>query len=101
MKIAINRVVTDWEFEKMDVPKLFVINNTKEDMSRAVAKKIINLPGLFTENPLGTLLNGTEYRFECIVLNMESFQNILKLCRQYYIPGDEIEKVFNMLINEV
>ena len=84
----------------MNLPKEYIRSQTKGEMTVSILQKLQEIPGLFTENPLGTLLNGTEYRFECIVLNMESFQNILKLCRQYNIPGDEIEKVFNTLVNE-
>ena len=98
MKITINRIVTDWEFERMNVPKEYTYSQMKGEMMMSALQKMQEMPGLFTEN---NSVIGTEYRFECIILSMESFQNILKLCRQYNIPRDETEKVFNTLMNEV
>ena len=98
MRIVANRILTDWEFERMNVPKEYVRSQTKGEITVSAFQKIQEMPGLFTENKQGDL--GTEYRFECIVMSREQFKELIDAMLYEGIAKIRIDQIIKGIIKE-
>ena len=98
MRIIANKIVTHHERSSIYLDEIMIERMINMDLANSIAKELINIPSLVSvdDNEMGK-----EYRMEIIVLNKETFNNIMLTLQENDIKKSVREKIRTILMNQI